>query len=395
MDRLRIIVTGLIGQYPLGGVTWDYVQYALGLHRLGHDVYYFEDTGQWPYNPVEGGIAKDCTFNIEYLGSVMDRFGLGDRWAYRFPWQSRWFGLTDRKRQEVLDSADILINVSGTLAQPERYRRIPLLVYIDSDPVFTQVKLAKGQNDFRRMIETHDVHFSFGETLSAAVPATGIDWRPTRQPVVLTEWQPVDTVGTAFTTIMNWTSYKPLVLNGTSYAQKDVEFERFIELPRMVPETSLEIAVNAGKTRRTPRSLLSHKGWRVVHPDDVCPDIDSYRAYISASRAEWSVAKSGYVIGRSGWFSCRSACYLAAGRPVVVQDTGFSEVLPTGTGIVPFTTLQQAIEGIRDVERRYDIHRKAAREIAEQYFDSSVVLARLLEISMASATGNAATPCAS
>ena len=164
MDRLRIIVTGLIGQYPLGGVTWDYVQYALGLHRLGHDVYYFEDTGQWPYNPVEGGIAKDCTFNIEYLGSVMDRFGLGDRWAYRFPWQSQWFGLTDRKRQEVLDSADILINVSGTLAQPEHYRRIPLLVYIDSDPVFTQVKLAKEQNDFRRMVETHDVHFSFGET---------------------------------------------------------------------------------------------------------------------------------------------------------------------------------------------------------------------------------------
>lgn len=390
MGKLRIIVTGLIGQYPLGGVTWDYLQYVLGLKLLGHDVYYFEDTGQWPYNPVEGGIAKDCSFNIEYLGSVMDRFDLGDRWAYHFPRESQWFGLTDRKRQAIVNSTDILINVSGTLAHPEHYRHIPRLVYIDSDPVFTQVKLARGQKDFRRMVEMHDIHFSFGEYLSAAVPATGIDWCPTRQPVVLSEWQPKNTAGTTFTTIMNWTSYKPLSFNGTSYAQKDVEFERFIDLPGMIPETALEIAVNSGKTRRTPRELLSHKGWHVVHPDDVCPDIDRYRTYISSSRAEWSVAKNGYVVGQAGWFSCRSACYLAAGRPVVVQDTGFSKVLPTGTGIVPFSTLQEAIEGIRDVERRYDIHRKAARDIAERYFDSSLVLAQLLEKSMASATDNQA-----
>jgi len=391
MNKLKIIVTGLIGQYPLGGVTWDYIQYALGLKLMGHDVYYFEDTGQWPYNPVEGGVAKDCAFNVEYLGSVMDRFGLGDRWAYHFPWQSQWFGLTDRKRQAVVHSSDMLINVSGTLAHPEHYRRIPRLVYIDSDPVFTQVKLARGQNDFRRMVDMHDVHFSFGEHLSDAVPATGLEWRPTRQPVVLSEWQPENTAGTAFTTVMNWTSYKPLEFNGRVYAQKDVEFERFIDLPGMVPETTLEIAVNTGKTRRTPRGLLSQKGWHVVHPDDVCPHIDSYRTYIRSSRAEWSVAKNGYVVGQSGWFSCRSACYLAAGRPVVVQDTGFSKVLPTGTGIVPFFTLQEAIDGIRDVESRYDIHRKAARDIAEQYFDSSLVLAQLLEVSMASATGNTAT----
>lgn len=390
MGKLRIIVTGLISQYPLGGVTWDYLQYVLGLKLLGHDVYYFEDTGQWPYNPVEGGVAKDCSFNIEYLGSVMDRFDLGDRWAYHFPRESQWFGLTDRKRQAIVNSTDILINVSGTLAHPEHYRHIPRLVYIDSDPVFTQVKLARGQKDFRRMVEMHDIHFSFGEYLSAAVPATGIDWCPTRQPVVLSEWQPKNTAGTTFTTIMNWTSYKPLSFNGTSYAQKDVEFERFIDLPGMIPETALEIAVNSGKTRRTPRKLLSHKGWHVVHPDDVCPDIDRYRSYISSSRAEWSVAKNGYVVGQAGWFSCRSACYLAAGRPVVVQDTGFSKVLPTGTGIVPFSTLQEAIEGIRDVERRYDIHRKAARDIAERYFDSSLVLAQLLEKSMASATDNQA-----
>ena len=168
MDRLKIIVTGLIAQYPLGGVTWDYIQYVLGLKQLGHDVYYIEDTGQWPYNPLEGGIAKDCGFNVEYLATVMERFGLGDRWAYCFPWESLWFGMADAKRDDLLQTAEVLINVSGTLALPENYRHIPRLVYIDTDPVFTQVKLARGQDDFRRMVERHDVHFSFGEHLSEA-----------------------------------------------------------------------------------------------------------------------------------------------------------------------------------------------------------------------------------
>lgn len=379
MSKLRIIVTGLIGQYPLGGVTWDYIQYVTGLKLLGHDVFYFEDTGQWPFNPEEGGTAKGCDFNVEYLNRVMKQFGLEDRWAYHFPWQSQWFGLSDKRRNEVISSADILINVSGTLARPEEYRKVPIMLYIDSDPVFTQVKLAKGQVDFQRMIALHDAHFTFGEALSALVPKTGLQWIPTRQPIVLSEWQPQATPGPSFTTVMNWTSYKPLTFAGETYAQKDVEFEKFIDLPSRVPATSLEIAVNTGKTRRTPRARLSRKGWRVVHPDDVCPDLESYRSYIRSSRGEWSVAKNGYVCGESGWFSCRSACYLAAGRPVVVQDTGFSRVLPTGEGIVPFTTLDQAVEGIRDVEQRYDMHRKAAREIAEEYFDSSAVLARMLD----------------
>jgi hypothetical protein len=350
---------------------------------MGHDVYYFEDTGQLPYNPIEVGLAEDCTFNVEYLRSVMDRFDLGDRWAYYFPWDSQWFGLSDRARQEVVRSADMLINVSGTLSHPENYRQIPRLVYIDSDPVFTQVKLAKGQEDFRKMIEMHDVHFSFGEHFSAAIPVTGFEWLPTRQPVVLAEWQPAETSGDAFTTIMNWTSYKPLNFDGRTFGQKDIEFERFIDLPGIVPETTLEIAINSGKTRRTPRELLAHKGWHVVHPDDVCPDLDSYRDYIRHSKAEWSVAKNGYVVGQSGWFSCRSACYLAAGRPVVVQETGFSKVLPTGEGIISFSNINEAVDGIREIENDYERHSRAARAIAEEYFDSGRVLGKLIESAMA------------
>ncbi len=380
VNPLRIIVAGLIAQYPLGGVTWDYIQYAVGLAKLGHDVFYFEDTGQWPFNPLEGGLGADCAYNVSYLAEAMKRFGLQDRWAYRFPWQSQWHGLSDTRRAEVLASADLLINVSGTLARPDEYRRIPNLVYIDSDPVFTQVKLARGQQDYRKMVDTHDVHFSFGERPSDRVPRTGHTWHPTRQPVVLSEWRTGRNPRNAFTTVMNWTSYKPIAFSGQTYGQKDVEFQKFVDLPALVAPTRMEIAVNAGKTRRTPHDLLRHKGWHTVNPAEVCPDLDRYRDYIENSLAEWSVAKNGYVLGQMGWFSCRSACYLAAGRPVVVQDTGFSNMLPTGEGLLAFRTLEEAVSQIQAVNADYAHHSRAARAIAEEFFDSNAVLCELLRV---------------
>lgn len=382
-ERLRIIVTGLIAQYPLGGVTWDYVQYPLGLARLGHDVYYFEDTGQWPYDPRAAGLAKEPDFNVAYLARLMAHFGLEDRWAYRFPWQSQWFGLSDARRREVVRSADLLINVSGTLERPAEYRKVRTLAYVDSDPMFTQIKLAQGQAHLRTLVDAHDVHFSFGETLSARVPQTGQRWLPTRQPVVLGQWRRGETTQRAFTTVMNWTSYKDLVYAGETYGQKDREFLRFIDLPGRVAPTVLEIAANIGKTRRTPRAHLSHKGWRVVDPMEVCPDTETYRRYIQTSQAEWSVAKHAYVAGQTGWFSCRSACYLASSRPVVVQDTGFREILPTGRGLLAFDTLDEAAEAIRDVERDYERHAVAARQIAEAFFDSDKVLTDLVANALA------------
>ena len=177
---------------------------------------------------------------------------------------------------------------------------------------------------------------------------------------------------------MNWTSYKPITFEGQTYGQKDVEFRRFIDLPRSVAPTIMELAVNAGKVARTPYALLRHKGWHTVDPMQACPDLDSYREYIESSLAEWSVAKNGYVEGRMGWFSCRSACYLAAGRPVVVQDTG--QVLPSGDGLLTFRTPEEAIWQIRAVEREYAHHSRAARSIAEEYFDSNRVLSKLIDV---------------
>jgi hypothetical protein len=259
------------------------------------------------------------------------------------------------------------------------------MVYVDSDPMFTQIKLAKHQTYFQDQIDVHDRHFTFGESPASEVPDTGHHWSPTRQPVVLAEWEQRTPHRHVFTTVMNWTSYNDVEYEGRTYAQKDVEFLRFLDLPQRVAPSVLEVAANVGKTRHTPKQRLAHHGWRIVDPDEACPDLESYRAYIQSSQAEWSVAKQAYVAARTGWFSCRSACYLAAGRPVVVQDTGFSAVLPVGEGIVPFTTLEEAIEGVRSVEADYARHAKAARAIAGEFFDSGVVLGRLIEEAFADA----------
>jgi hypothetical protein len=410
-SSLRIIVTGLIAQHPcLGGMTWHYLQYLVGLTRLGHDVYYFEDSGEFPYN-LDGGssgtdwIARSCTANVGCLASVMARFGLEAKWAYHFPLKSEWFGLSEGQRETVIQSADLLINVSGSLEHPRNYRLVPRLLYIDTDPVITQIKIVLGQTKFPERVEAHDVHFTYGEALSHGLPATHIQWRPTRQPIVLSEWRPAAPRRESFTTVMNWTSYEPLVYAGRTYGQKDMEFRHFLGLPDLVAPTAMEVALSrtqylkrlavedrlpgefgesANEMGWTPKDLLTHTGWRVVDAFDACGDLDSYRHYIESSKAEWSVAKNAYVEGQPGWFSERSACYLAAGRPVVVQDTGFTSVLPTGEGIVSFRTLPEAAAGIQEVEANYERHAQAARAMAETYFDADQVLTTLIDAAMSS-----------
>jgi hypothetical protein len=406
-SSLRIIVTGLIAQHPfLGGISWHYLQYLLGLKRRGHDVYYFEDSGQWPYN-FDGGvtgndwISYDCSENVAHLNTLMRRFGLENRWSYRFPIDDKWFGLSDSERTDILNGADILLNVSGSLEFPDNYRQVGRLVYIDTDPVFTQVKLARGEEDFRRRVDAHDVHFSYGECLANSVPRTGHNWQPTRQPIVLSEWTPANPPRNFFTTVMSWTSYKPLAYAQKTYGQKDVEFYRFLDLPMKVRPIAIEVALTniehinwrtelknmpravvelmQQQKKWSSRELLVHAGWNVVDAKTSCGDLDSYRNYIQCSKAEWSVAKNGYVQARSGWFSERSACYLASGRPVVVQDTGFSKVIPVGNGIFAFDTVEEAAAAIETVEANYAREAKAARAIAEEYFDSEKVLTRLVE----------------
>jgi hypothetical protein len=270
--------------------------------------------------------------------------------------------------------------------------------------VVTQVKIAAGGRTFRARVDAHDVHFSFGERLGEGVPTTGHRWRPTRQPVLLSEWRTTETPRETFTTVMSWTSYAPLRHGGRDYGQKDVEFRRFLDLPGRVAPLGLEVAL--GSTQHlewealaaelpprllalarergdwTPRDLVRHAGWRVVDASEACGDLDRYRAYVRSSKGEWSVAKNAYVQGQPGWFSERSACYLAAGRPVVVQDTGLAGVLPVGEGVLAFRSLEEAAEALREVEGDYARHAKAARGVAEACFDSDRVLTRLVEEAM-------------
>ncbi|MSP67045.1 MAG: glycosyltransferase family 1 protein [Alphaproteobacteria bacterium] len=418
--RLRIVVTGLIAQHPrLGGVAWDYVQYPAGLARLGHDVTYVEDSGEWAYN-FDGGptgndhVARDPAPTLAHLARVMERFGLADRWAYRFPLTGQWFGLPDARRREIVANADLVLNVSGTIEHPERYRGRGHLVYIDSDPVFTQARIALGDADFVTRQDAHDCHFSFGERHSSRMPRTAVAWRPTRQPILLDAWSSARPIGAAYTTVMSWTSYKPLRWGGLSLGQKDIEFRRFLDLPGRVPSVGLEVALGptrhrdweaegaelpqglraaaAAHSEWSVSDLLRHAGWRVADALAVGGDVDSYRDYIQGSRGEWSVAKNGYVLGQPGWFSCRSACYLAAGRPVVVQDTGFPAVIPSGRGLFAFADPDQAVAALETVERDPAAHGRAARELAHEFFSHDRVLPRLIDDALGAAAGRPSRP---
>lgn len=384
---MRIIVTGLIGQYAFGGVTWDYIQYVNGFRALGHDVWYLEDTGAWAYDPVLMEPSADCSRNTAYLAKVMRDFDMGDRWIYRNAADGTWHGCA--RGADVLASADVLANVSGACWLTPETARIPLKLFLDGDPMFTQIGIAAApESEHARRVAAHERHFSFGLSIGAAdckVPTAGIDWRPTVQPVDLAAWQdaPAPRPGGhpaegCWTTVMNWASYAPKEWEGETYGQKDVEFERFLDLPSLTTGRFL-VAVGQGVGRRRPTELLLQKGWRIVEPDGVLPDYGTYREFLMRSRGEWSIAKNGYVRSRSGWFSCRSACYLAAGVPVVVQDTGWTRHLPSGEGVFGFSTIAEAAAAIARVEADRPRHEAAAREFARRHLAADKVCGELLE----------------
>lgn len=389
MERLRVVVGGYLGLLPAGGVAWDYVQYPAGLAALGHDVWYVEDTRLWPvYQQADG--AADCTPNVRHLAAVMEAFGLGDRWAYRDEASGRWFGRTEAEVDAFCRSADVLVNVSCATALDDRYAAIPARALVDSDPMFTQIQWAQaegftvGAGGMRGVVAAHTHHFTFGESVGrddCRMPDCGVRWIPTRQPVCLDRW-PVTPLPpateAAYTTVMNWTAGRRLAFDGECWGQKDVEFLRLLALPDRVPDVPLAVAVGQTTGAPFPQREAQRHGWRVLDPTECAPDWRAYRDFLAASRGELSVAKETYVKARTGWFSCRSACYLASGRPVVTQDTGWSRHLPTGEGLIAFDDLEGAADALHRVEREPAAHARAARRVAEAHFDARDVLARLL-----------------
>jgi hypothetical protein len=399
VDRLRVAVTGLAVTYPFGGVFWDYVQYLLGLQRLGHDVLYVEDTGRWCYDPVAETFVENGARNAEVFRGHLSRLepALVDRWFYR-DGAGNDYGRTWDEVVAFCASADVFLHVSVSCWMRDEYFAPKRVVFIDSDPMFTQADVMFAQatlpDELAEHVEgeervrlerllRHDVFFTFGENVGAEdcrVPLSTFTWHPTRQPIVLDCFDDVPRERRdVLTTVGSWAATeRGCTVDGVEYGGKGPEFERFIDLPAR-SAVPLELAL-AGEA---PVERLRAHGWRTRDGFEVSRDPWVYRDYLAGSLGEWSVAKNAYVASRSGWFSCRTACYLALGVPAVVQETGFSKTLPTGEGLFAFSTAEEAAAGIEAVAVDPERHRAAARELAREYFDSDVVLTRLLEQALA------------
>jgi hypothetical protein len=380
-ERLRILVLGYIIRGPMGGMTWHHLQYLLGLQALGHSVIYVEDSGDSDhscYNPHSGITGKDPSYGLQYAASVFQRSGYGDQWAYYDAHAQRWLGPLASHVVAQSKDCDLLINLSCANPVREWFGSVPLRILLDTDPAFTQIRHLTDPTR-KELALRHNSFFSFAENIGtsrASIPDDGFPWKPTRQPVVLDAWPLVATPPeTHFTTVMQWESYRALEYAGRSYGVKAQSFVDYLGLPRRAGQV-FEIALGSPSA---PREELRAQGWRLLNPLEVAADPWSYRNFIQRSKAEFGVAKHAYVTGATGWFSERSAAYLASGRPVVVQDTGFSDWLETGTGILPFRNLEEAIEGVHRIDCDYPQHCRKAREIAVDYFDSSKVLSSLLD----------------
>ena len=392
--RLKIAVTGLAATYPFGGVFWDYMQYVLGLHRLGHDVLYIEDTGRWCYDPEAQTFVADASRNASRLQAALAALdpALGRRWFLRDA-DGHSFGRSWFDVMRFLREADLLINISASCWMRDEYLACRRLAFIDSDPMYTQASVpayragTAGEEERQRveMLRRHDAFFTFAENIGGPgcrIPTELFNWIPTRQPIVIscfeTERVPVRSRRCMMTSVASWEpAEKGPVLDGVMYTGKSTEFLRFEELPSrsLLP---LEIAMSGP----APRERLRAHGWNLIDAWNVTSDPWQYRSYLGRSLGECSVAKNAYVAGRTGWFSCRSACYLALAVPVVVQDTGFSTTIPTGEGVLAFNTVDEAADGIRRIAGDPERHARAAAEIAREYFAADRVLPRLLDHAM-------------
>jgi hypothetical protein len=346
--------------------------YLLGLRALGHDVLYVEDTGECIYDPERDEISTDPSYGTRYIHAALEPFGFGDRWSF-VNYDGTYHGLSPSAVRAFCADAELFVNLSGgSWFWRDEYARIPRKVFIDSDPVFTQLAVAKGEPWYVDFFGGFDRLFTFGANIGTPecdVPTSGFVWHHTWQPVVTELWRTAaPPARDRFTTVMTWRTESFTDVDGN----KDREFLSFLDLPSRTP-SRFEIAVNG------PMELLCRHGWSPVEAMAVSRSPSDYRDFIQGSKAELGIAKHAYVSRRSGWFSDRTECYLAAGRPALVQDTGWSAHLPSGTGLLAFSTVDEAVDGLRRIECDYATHASRASEIALECFDASVVLPKLLE----------------
>jgi hypothetical protein len=374
-ERLRILVSGMIAAVPAhGGATWAVLQYLLGFGRLGHEVTFVEQMDS-------AGTDLDGSASVAYMREVAERFGLAERWALLSAGTRKTAGLPYERLRAAAREADVLVNISGILADEDLVAPVPVRVYLDLDPAFNQLWHASGI-DMHFGGHTHFV--TVGQAIGSPecpVPTGGLDWIPTVPPVVLEHWPRAradrGAGAGAFTTVGNWRGYGSIEYEGQHYGQKAHSMRELMSIPTLTDAT-LRPALDVHPGETPDLEALDRNGWQLLDPGAVAPDPDSYREFVAGSLAEFGVAKSGYVLSRCGWFSDRSACYLASGRPVLAQDTGFPRYLPAGEGLLAFAGVDDALAGIEEIRSRYEMHADAAHSLARERLDSDRVLTRLL-----------------
>jgi hypothetical protein len=372
------VVWGLLAAYPFGGMTWQVIHYLVGLRRLGFDVWYVEDSDRYLISASTFERTHAYASNVKFLSKFMKRLGMEDRWVFRPPCRDECIGARDAAGLlQLYREAAAVFNLCGAQELLPTHEEISCRVYVETDPIENQVRVAEGDPDVIETLDAHDILFTYGENLGTAscpVPLSGYEWHPTRPPVCVDLWETSATPrnNAPFTTIAKWkhegkdTTWKDEVWRWS----KDVEFRKFIDVATDSP-FPLEIAVSS--ISEGDVEDLRRSGWGVV-PSASVKDPDVYREYIQSSGGEFSVAKQQYVKPRSGWFSDRTVSYLAAGRPAVLQDTGFPEHIPTGEGVFAFSTKEEALEGLDAIASDYRRHSRAARQIAREEFGADRVL---------------------
>lgn len=382
--RPKIVLLGMMTNMPVAGVVWQTLHYLVGFERLGYETYYVEAHARNPSmfmsDPTDDGSGRAADF----IDRTLRRFDLAGQWAYlALHDDRRCYGMTDEQLTALYRDAAMVVNLHGGTMPLADHVAHDRFVYLETDPVQLQVELLDGLQEALDFIAPHSTLFSFGENLGnpdCGLPvAEGFEFVPTRQPVVLDWWEGFgDVGGDTFRTVGNWRQqWRDVSFSGATYTwSKHFEFEKFLDLPTRTGQP-FELALS--RYEDEDRAMLESHGWAVVSGLDVSRDIDDYRRYIADARGEWTVAKEQNVRLRTGWFSDRSATFLAAGRPVITQDTGFGNTLPTGEGLFSVQTLDDAERAVERINSDYPRACRAARDVAREYFDSDRVLADVLD----------------
>jgi hypothetical protein len=374
----RIIVGSYMVRYPLGGMMSWVLQYLVGFQRLGHEVYFVEKSGHSGacFDPSRNVMTDDPSYGTATVAALLERFGLDDHWCF-VDVAGKYHGLERMAIEAVFRSADVFLDMGTHGAWLEEARYTQCRVLGDGEPGFTQMKMAK-QLELGEVLPQYDFYYTAGVNVGTAkstAPTAGRSWRTLFHPVVVDLFPHFPGEADApFTTVMNWQSHAPIEFGGRTYGQKDVEFAKFVDLPRRT-RAAMEVAV-AGKD--VPRDQLRDSGWRVRDAHQTTKSFDAFQQYIFDSKGEFGVCKNVFVVTSSGWFSDRSAAYLASGRPVVLEDTGFSDHLPCGRGLFAVSTLDEAAAAIDEINNDYDRHSSAARQIARECLEAKSLLGRFL-----------------